>query len=352
MTRLGAPGPDRPVLRQVLRPPVGDPRFWALQAVVLLLVAGHFAADLSGPAIWIPAGIPVALLLIPVSYGALRYGVAGSVATAGWATALWLPDLLLPGSRGHPGNDLIELAVVFAVGVFIGRHMETEQEERERARRFAWLLLDAQEREQRRIAQELHDAPLQRLVGLSRCLEDAMAAAPESSALATRLAEARAQTLDIASGVREVVRGLRPPALERFGLETALRGLVATLDGTMGARVDLEIDDHTRRLDPDVELGLFRIAQEALNNAVRHGHPQHVVVTFEDRGGTVHLRVADDGRGFEQSPSGNGRQDSFGLVGMRERAALMGGHLAVRSEASNGTVVELVLAADPEPAPA
>ncbi len=342
MRRREPPQQERAVLGQVLRPPVGESRFWALQAVVLILVVGHFVADLNGPAIWIPAGIPVALLLMPVSYAALRYGLAGSVATAGWATVLWLPDLLLPENRGHPGNDLIELALVFAVAVFVGRHIETEQAERERARQFACLLLDAQEREQRRIAQELHDEPLQRLVGLSRYLDDA-AAIPDSSVVAATIAEARAQTLDIASSVREVVRGLRPPALERFGLASALRGLVAAMEGQAGARVDLSVDGETPRMTPDVELGLFRIAQEALNNALRHGRPAHIRVSLCEADGYLHLRVADDGRGFDPRSRAEGRHDGFGLIGMRERAELIGGHLAVRSQRDKGTVVDLVL---------
>ncbi len=128
-----------PIARQVLRPPLRDLRFWLVQAVVVGLVMTHLALDivLSAEPSSIPAGVPVALLLAPVSYAALRYGLSGSVATALWATLLWLPDLLLPDNRGHPGNDLIELALVIVVAVFVGHHIDAERAEHARAQRAA-----------------------------------------------------------------------------------------------------------------------------------------------------------------------------------------------------------------------
>lgn len=128
-----------PVTHRVLSPPLRDLRFWVVQAVVVGLAAAHLALDMALPAepSSIPAGVPVALLLAPVSYAALRYGLAGSVATALWATLLWLPDLLLPDNRGHPGNDLIELALVIAVAVFVGYHIDAERTEHAKAQRAA-----------------------------------------------------------------------------------------------------------------------------------------------------------------------------------------------------------------------
>lgn len=311
--------------RRALHPPWRDPGFWVLQLAVIGLVAGHFAVDVTSNAdSAVPAGIPVALLLVPVSYAALRYGVVGSVATTVWAALLWLPDLLLPSDRGHVGNDLIELGLVFAVAVFVGTHIDHENAERARARRFASLLLGAQEKEQRRIAQELHDEPLQLLVHLSRSLDQA------------GLEESRQEVLDISSRIRAVVAGLRPPALDRLGLVPALRGLTAS--GGPGPQVDLEVSGDGGRLPPDVELAVFRIAQEAVNNAVSHGRPRRVSVAFEQSGGHVRLRVTDDGQGFD--PHGADRRaDSFGLTGMHERAELLGGRLQLTSAPGAGTVV-------------
>lgn len=348
-----ASGSSQPGLRAT-RPPVRDPRFWVLQSLVLALVAGHFAVDVvSNQTTTVPAGIPVALLLVPVSYAALRFGLVGSVATAAWATVLWLPDLLLPGDRGHAGNDLIELTLVIAVAVFVGRHMDTEQEERNRARRFASMLLKSQEEEQRRIAHELHDEPLQLLVDLSRTLDEATLAAADTPGLPARLTQAREEVLEVSARVRAVVRGLRPPALDKLGLAPALRGLVAAASNTTDAEIELTIGGDDHRLPPDVELGVYRIAQEALNNAIRHGQPRHISVTFDRNDRQVRLQVADDGRGFDgrgfdsKSLELAARADSFGLIGMHERAELMGGRLHVGSAPAGGTVVDLTVSVHP-----
>lgn len=338
-------GRMRDLGRKALRPPLREHRFWAVQAVVVALVAGHFAVDvLSSPTTAIPAGIPVALLLVPVSYAALHYGLAGSASTAGWATLLWLPDLLLPGDRGHAGNDVIELALVLAVAVFVGRHMDVEQAERAQAHRFAGMLLTVQEEEQRRIAQEIHDEPLQLLVHLARSLDEAAEAEGVGPELSSTLSQARNEVLEVSGRLRAVVRGLRPPALDKFGLVPALRGLVAGLDGEVGPSGLLDAGAGSCRLPASVELGIFRIAQEAINNALLHADARHIEVSFHQSEGEVSLRVADDGHGFDQETLRRaGSADSFGLLGMRERAELMGARLRVSSGPEHGTVVELHL---------
>lgn len=209
-----------------------------------------------------------------------------------------------------------------------GSHREHENEERARARRFAFLLLAAQEKEQRRIAQELHDEPLQLLVHLARTLDRA------------GLEEPRQEVLDISARIRAVLAGLRPPALDRLGLVPALTGLVG--DDGAGPQMDLEVTGDGGRLPPDVELAVFRIAQEAVNNAVTHGRPQRIGVEFHRSGGRLRLRVTDDGRGFDPRSAGR-RADSFGLTGMQERAELLGGRLQVTSAPGAGTTVELAV---------
>jgi signal transduction histidine kinase len=116
----------RSVLRQALHPPLRDVSFWAVQVSVVTLAGLHFYLDSAGilESSAFPTGSPVGLLLLPVLYSALRYGLAGSAATALWATLLWLPDLFLPNALGHPADDLIDLAIVDAVAVFVGEHIE------------------------------------------------------------------------------------------------------------------------------------------------------------------------------------------------------------------------------------
>jgi signal transduction histidine kinase len=339
----GTPTGRRALIRRsVLRPPVREVRFWVVQAMVVGIAALHLALDLtSAESGAVPAGIPVALLLVPVSYAALRYGLSGSVATAAWATVLWLPDLLLPGDRGHIGNDAIELALVIVVAVFVGYHIDGERRARANVRHLTGLLLQVQEEERRRIAHELHDESLQLLTHLARSL-DRLETTPSAPAiLADGLGEARSEALDIADRLRAIVAGLRPPALEQLGLTVALRGFLADVGEASAVHTDMQVTGDEKRLPPEVELGAFRIAQEAVNNVIRHADARKLVLTLAFEAAGLRLRVADDGCGFDPgtvtrpSPS-----RGLGMLGMRERAEIADGRLTITSAPGEGTVVE------------
>jgi signal transduction histidine kinase len=328
--------------RLVLRPPVREVRFWVVQAMVAGIAILHVAIDvISAEPGAVPAGIPVAMLLVPVSYAALRYGLSGSVATAVWAMLLWLPDLLLPHDRGHVGNDVIELALVIAVAVFVGYHIDAERRFRAQVHRLTALLLQVQEEERRRIAHELHDEPLQLLAHLARSLDRLATAPPVPPIITDGLGEARSQALDIAGRLRAVVAGLRPPALEHLGLAVALRGFLADVAETSTVCMDMQVTGEEKRLPPEVELNVFRIAQEAVNNVIRHASARKLMLALAFDAAGLRLRVADDGCGFDPvtenrlSPS-----RGLGMLGMRERAEIAGGRLKIRSAPGKGTVVE------------
>ncbi len=326
--------------------------------MVVGLAAIHLILDLalsSSPSNAIPAGIPVALLVVPVFYAALHFGFAGSVSTSLWATVLWLPDLLLPHDRGHAGNDLIELGVVIAVAVFVGRHIELERLARlraehaeaehraaeERVRGYAGLLVGAQEEERRRLAQELHDEPLQILVYLTRQLERLEAAPGLAPEVAKELARAREQAAHTLVDLRSVVKGLRPAGIDGLGLVAALRGFLTDVTDTTGTPCDLVVTGSECRLDPAVELGMFRIAQESVNNAVRHAAADQLRARLDFGGDQVTLLVSDDGCGFDPEALQTELEAShLGIRGMQERAGLLGGHLDVRSTRGLGTTVQ------------
>jgi signal transduction histidine kinase len=362
----------RQPLGRGLRPPVGQTRFWVVQAMVVGLAAAHLALDVVLSSRFpsaMPAGIPVALLVVPVSYAALCYGLAGSLYTGLWATVLWLPDLLLPHDEGHIGNDLIELGIVLAVAVFVGRHMDSERAARSRleeaehehrlaearVRRYAGLLLGAQEEERRHLAQELHDDPLQMLVYLARQLERLEQSPAVTPELARGIDHARQTAIGTVANLRSMVQGLRPPAIERLGLVAAIRGFVADVGDHSGLRCALTVTGAEHRLSPQAELVAFRIAQEAVHNAVAHADATHLGVTLSFEPARVVLQVADDGRGFDvrtlqATPPPDG-QDHFGIDGMRERAGLLGGTLAIQSATGAGTTVTAVLPARPQLVP-
>ncbi len=116
------------VLRRAAHPPSREARFWAIQASLVVIAAVHLVVDLDSSLETsdFPVGVPVALLVVPVTYAALRYGLAGSAATGLWATLLWLPDLLLPDDQGHVGSDLVNLALVEFVAFAIGMSIEAK----------------------------------------------------------------------------------------------------------------------------------------------------------------------------------------------------------------------------------
>lgn len=432
---------------------------------MVVVIAGlHLILDLhvSTEAGAFPSGVPVALLIFPVGYAALRYALAGAAVTTAWAILLWLPDLALPRDLGHVGGDVVDLALVAMVGIVFGRRIDAERyahvrveramaksldiearyhrlfetnrspilvidqrgivsdvnpaaktlfgadavgatgasflesdaplneqvgrvlflsdghdyrldvvslpdevgdvstqvifedvtEERSegrRARRYAQLVIQAEEDQNRRLARELHDEPLQLFLLLARRLESLgeVAGVPES--VAEGLEEAHHQSLDAASRLRTLARDLRPPTLDQLGLVAALSSLIADIEDEADPVAELRVVGKEIRLPADTELGAFRIVQEAIRNALRHAGANHLRVRVEFADDQITLTVTDDGKGFDPERLSELDPEHLGLLGMRERARLLGGRLDVRSLPGQGTAVELTIPLDGTP---
>jgi signal transduction histidine kinase len=153
------------------------------------------------------------------------------------------------------------------------------------------------------------------------------------------LGEARRVAERIAEELRRLARGLRPASLEDLGLVTALGRLVADADGRDSLHAHLRVEGEPRRLDPLVELGLFRIAQEAVRNVERHARAAHVEVGLRFDPEAVELTVVDDGRGLPPAILADGEPHRLGLVGMEERAALLDGRFEIEPRPPHGTRV-------------
>jgi signal transduction histidine kinase len=451
--------PIREILVRVFHPPVRERAFWAVQAMVVFWAFVHIEADLHSFENGIlPTGAPLDLLLVPVGYAALRYGLSGGAATAVWAALLWLPDLVLSDNRGHPYQDLIQLAVVIAIALFVGFEIERAHLERARAeaaeadrraaevhyhqlfdtntspillvdpvgvvaeanpaavalwgiavgsstedllgmgsedlvegrssetvrlelesgeerdyrlsvshlgtggdgslrqvvledvteeylagseaRAWAGEVLRAQEDERRRIAREIHDDPLQRLLQLARRME-ALGSPASSAEEAERLGAAREELLDVVAHLRDVARGLRPAGLDQLGLVAAVRGLLADIENEEGLTTEFAVTGEVARGTPETEVGVFRIVQEAVRNVVRHAGANRLSVELAYDKGVVRMIVTDDGRGFDHAGAARPVAGShLGILGMRERASLLDGHCDVLSAPGHGTVVE------------
>jgi signal transduction histidine kinase len=214
-----------------------------------------------------------------------------------------------------------------------------EHRERRLATRYAALVVQAEEDQRRRLARELHDEPLQLFAHLARHLESLAEVPGIPAAAADGLAHAHQQALDAALRLRSLARELRPPTLDHLGLIAALSSLLADVDDEADLHADLQVTGEAVRLAGDIELGAFRIIQEAVRNSFRHAEARRLRVTVTFGADELRLTVADDGRGFTPDELDDQAARHLGLLGMRERAHLLGGHLEVRSAPAAGTVV-------------
>jgi two-component system, NarL family, sensor histidine kinase UhpB len=152
------------------------------------------------------------------------------------------------------------------------------------------------------------------------------------------LLEVQDTARDGVESIREIVRGLRPPALEEFGLRAALGALATRFRDRTGIAVQGSIAPHLPRLAPEVELAIYRVAQESLTNVVRHASADSVELSVAAVDGVVRLRVRDDGCGL---PAGAVVASGGGVAGMRERALLLHGRLLIGAAPDGGTEVVL-----------
>ncbi|MFL5755770.1 MAG: PAS domain S-box protein, partial [Chloroflexota bacterium] len=248
--------------------------------------------------------------------------------------------------RTKDGRDiLMDISGIGMVddGRFVGAHgaardvSDRERLERDLRRQAAEL---ASSEERSHLARELHDSVTQALFSmtlLSRSIELLLQRDPAQ--VPEKLASLRDLQRDALAEMRALIFELRPGNVEEQGLITALRTHAAALAGRIGLPVIVEAD-LPERPPIDVEEALYRIAQEALHNIVKHAGARQVRVEVGRVAEGVRLRVTDDGRGFDPTKVPDGH---LGLAGMRARAEKLGGHLDVRSTVGSGTAVEVVV---------
>ena len=237
-------------------------------------------------------------------------------------------DPVQPGERleiGRTGGEMAELAQGFNE---MADRLEAERRVSTRA------ALEGREAERRTVARELHDEVGQTLTALLAQLERTARRAPPEIRL--ELAEAQEVARASLEDVRRVVNQLRPDTLEDLGLVSALRALARRIGDQTDLEVTYDLDPHLPALDAQAELVVYRIAQEALTNAVRHAGPARVELTVTCGQGHVTLVVRDDGRGLT-----HGDESGSGIRGMRERALLVGGQLHVDGRQGDGVEVRL-----------
>jgi len=236
-------------------------------------------------------------------------------------------DKLTTNGRFTDGD--LRLAEIFAARAAVAIAF-SERVARDTVRR----VVAAQEEERRRLALELHDETGQALTSILLGLK-AIGSAHNKEEAERAEADVRVLVVQALQDVRALAVELRPSALDDFGLGPALERLAQTFGERSG--IETTVETHLEeRLSPEIETTLYRVVQEALSNVVKHAAAEHVSIVISQRGRTVAATIDDDGGGFDE---GDVRHEALGLVGMRERLALVGGSLEIESALGSGTTL-------------
>jgi two-component system sensor histidine kinase UhpB len=316
--------PRRPTL-------AGLSLFWRVFATNALVLAVAAAALALSPA---TVSFPVALaeaVVLAVGLGAmlvLNFALLRRALSPleGLRRLMRGADPLRPGTRAAVDHATPELRAVSETFNEMVERLEAERRES------AGRALAAQEGERLRIAQELHDEVGQKLTAVMLQLDGL-----SRTETAAAVAEAREGVRESLEDVRMIARRLRPEALDALGLASALAALTNSLARAGDITIARRIDGSLPPLPPDAELVVYRVAQEALTNVLRHADCGEARLELRRVEGAVQLAVADRGRGFDpgQVP------ESAGIRGMRERALLVGAALEIMSSPAVGTTVRL-----------
>jgi signal transduction histidine kinase len=322
--------------------------------ILLVLVSGLvFAGDAHRSVIW-----PVSALTLPplLLWSAVRFGTLGVSASLLLVTVistLRTAQGLGPFTSQSPGANTLSLQLfILGIGLpLLGLAVVLDEQKRTttalqsaelRLRGLNRDLMAAREEEGSRIARELHDDVGQRLalvaIGLSRLKRSLAEAAPGP---VRDIAQLQEQTGSIVHSVRELSHQLHPAALEHVGLATAIQMKCEEVQHATGLQVRMTSHGDTSDLPREISLCLFRAAQEALNNVIRHSGARSTELSLRRAGTELFLQVTDDGRGF--TPTKPDQRTGLGLYSLSERIGLVGGTMTVISAPGRGTTVRLVV---------
>lgn len=344
-----------------------NPHFWVvvgLSALLLLLYQGwpwpptRFTSGVWQYFYWLSGldafvlGVELkyhlfgALFLIPILYASLTLSWPGGIFA--WCLALiWVLPALLSWWNSQIFINLILLFVpVLLIAIVSGERRWRENEkryfaERERERQaYIAKLVETQEVERRRIAQELHDETLQTLMVIAN-KSDSLALSGSDEGQITGNQWIKQELLQTMDDLRRLSMNLRPSILDNFGLVSGVRWLLNNANSQNGCRLEVTIVGPERKMSGLSEVTAFRVVQEAITNIQRHAHAQRGAVMLEFADDHLELEVRDDGVGF-QPPDRLGaflQKSKLGMIGMEQRVLSIGGELEIDSRPGRGTRV-------------
>ena len=289
------------------------------------------------------------ILLGPVIYAAVIFRVWGGLAAALAASFAIMPYAFVFSSEADPLFRLGAFSIIaLLLGGFIGMQLDNQarlEKEHANLEHFLSETIGSEERQKRYLARELHDESLQALVDISHDIDE-LEEEPKAAELRSSLERLRHEVDDVVENTRRFILGLRPPLLEEMGIATSLKWLADGVADEDGIEVSLTLEGEERPIDDAVELAVFRIAQETLNNARKHAGATKVDLTLGFEKDRLRLRVVDNGSGFTvPAPEQLAVDGKLGLVGMGERARLAGGRFKIESAPGRGTTVTLEMPA-------
>lgn len=291
------------------------------------------------------------LYLAPIVWGGFIFGRRVAITISVIAVTAMLPRVFFLSD--YPTDALFETVSVFIIGNVVAMTFFALRKERQyhkqleeaqgKLRLYLGQVNNAQEEERKRISHELHDDTIQELVVLSRKLDVLASDDPKlSEECRLQLEELRKQTNSIMIGIRRLSQDLRPAALDRLGLIPAIEWLTEDITKYSGIPIKVTFKGEERRLSEEKELVLFRIVQEAVRNIAHHSRATQAEITIECSE-NIGITISDNGQGFTMPKKADDLQNKgkLGLVGMMERAQLIGAVLQIKSEPGKGTDITI-----------
>lgn len=331
-------------------PQYKDWRFWLIQGIILIIAGIHAYVEVSGDlshlgALYI---LPISIFFVPVIYSALLFGLRGSIATVIWIVFITIPNWVF----WHQGLERIgvifQMVVFIAVAYFVGVRVDREASARRKAeaagaalKNYVVHVVSIQEKERQRIARELHDQTIQMMVFLCRQLDSLAIHETLPATAGEKLNSAQEISEKVVQSLRSFAKDLRPPALDDLGITYSINKYLLDFSDRTGIKSHLKVVGEEKRISSEIEIGFFRIMQEALRNIERHARARDVIITLFFGINEIRMEIKDNGAGFNLPlvQASLTVSDHFGLVGMQERAELFGGKFDVHSQPGQGTLI-------------
>jgi len=341
---------------------ISNPHFWAIIAITAFLIALYQSwpwrdTQLEQWFPWFSAFYKVAvmefvnhivgiLFLIPIIYAAIFFSWPGALVACLLSLGGILPIITDMWPNYYLITNIALLLLPFLLVSLATFELEWRRKERKifaerEAERKVYIskILESQENERLRIAQELHDDTIQTLLVIANRTEHLIPAGDSMKEIRGNAEWIRDTTLETVEGLRRISLDLRPSILGDLGLVPALRWLVDRMNKESGINTRILVSGEKRKLSPEAEVTIFRITQEALNNIKRHSRATEAVVNLEFTPESLKISMEDNGRGFRPPKKFDrlASRGKLGLIGIHQRIDFLGGTFKIHSKSGEGT---------------